>query len=256
MPRIAAALFLALVLALPLSAAALERDGSGRVVEVVDGDTLILEDGREVRLVGIQAPKLPLGRPNFQAWPLADDARTALETLAQDKVVYLSYGGRRVDRYRRQLAHLHDLEGVWIQAELLRLGMARVYSFADNRAAVGELLAFEQEARGARRGIWRHPFYYVRDAADLAGAIDGFHVVEGTVRAVATVRQWTYLNFGDDWRTDFTVSIGAKGRRLFPEAALTPGKLEGRRIRVRGWLQSRNGPMIEATHPEQIEFID
>lgn len=255
MLRIAAALFL--LLAPPVSAAAaLERDGSGRVVEIVDGDTLILEDGREVRLVGIQAPKLPLGRPNFKAWPLADEARTALKVLAQDRVVYLSYGGRRVDRYRRQLAHLHDSEGIWIQAELLRLGMARVYSFADNRAAVSELLPREQEARQARRGIWRHPFYYVRDATDLADAIGGFHLVEGTVRAVAHVRQWTYLNFGDDWRTDFTVSIGAMGRRLFPETALTPGSLEGRRIRVRGWVQSRNGPMIEASHPEQIEFID
>ncbi|MDA0663591.1 MAG: thermonuclease family protein [Proteobacteria bacterium] len=253
--RFTAALYVLLVL--PMSApAALAPDGAGRVVEIVDGDTLVLEDGREVRLVGIQAPKLPLGRPNFKAWPLADDAKAALEELAQDKVVSLSYGGRRVDRYKRQLAHLHDSDGVWIQAELLRLGMARVYSFADNRAVVSELLAFEQEARRARRGIWRHPFYYVRDAMDLAGATGGFHIVEGTVKAVATVRQWTYLNFGDDWRSDFTVSIGAKVRRLFPDTVLNPANLEGRRIRVRGWVQSRNGPMIEATHPEQIEFID
>ncbi len=255
MSRFVAALFL--LVTFPLTApAALERDGAARVIEIVDGDTLVLEDGREVRLVGIQAPKLPLGRPNFKAWPLGDDAKAALAALALDKVVTLSYGGRRVDRYKRQLAHLHDSAGNWIQAELLRQGMARVYSFADNRAVVGELLSFEQEAREARRGVWRHPFYYVRDAMDLAGAIGGFHVVEGTVQAVATVRNWTYLNFGDDWRTDFTVSIGTRARRLFPDSMLDAGNLEGRHIRVRGWVQSRNGPMIEATHPEQIEIID
>ena len=41
-----------------------------RVVEIVDGDTLVLAGGRQVRLVGIQAPKLPLGRPGLEAGPL------------------------------------------------------------------------------------------------------------------------------------------------------------------------------------------
>ena len=54
---------------------------SARGVEVVDGDTVVLEDGRRVRLVGIQAPKLPLGRPGFERWPLADEAKHALESL-------------------------------------------------------------------------------------------------------------------------------------------------------------------------------
>ena len=54
----------------------------GRAVEIVDGDTLVLEDGLQVRLVGTQAPKLPLGRPNFQTWPLATEAKAALARLA------------------------------------------------------------------------------------------------------------------------------------------------------------------------------
>jgi micrococcal nuclease len=70
--------FLALVLGLAISppaAGALELPaelapgGGGRVVEVIDGDTVVLGDGREVRLVGIQAPKLPLGRAGFPTWP-------------------------------------------------------------------------------------------------------------------------------------------------------------------------------------------
>lgn len=236
--------------------APLERGGTGLVTGIVDGDTLILEDGREVRLVGIQAPKLPLGRPNFNKWPLADDSRSLLETLTSGKTVSLSYGGRRIDRYNRLLAHLHDPDGLWIQGELLRQGMARVYSFADNRAKVAEMLALEQEARIARRGIWRHPFYYTREVMELSSNANGFQIVEGTVRAVATVRQRTYVNFGDDWRTDFTISIGNRARRLFEEARFNLKGLEGRRVRVRGWVKSYNGPMIEATHPEQIEILE
>ena len=75
-------LVLTLLPGVPASATELKADGSGTVVEIVDGDTLILEDGREVRLVGIQAPKLPLGRRNFKTWPLADIAKSTLLSLA------------------------------------------------------------------------------------------------------------------------------------------------------------------------------
>lgn len=61
--------------------ATLEDGGAARVVSVVDGDTVILDDGRQVRLVGILAPKLPLGRPGFVKWPLADAAKARLEEL-------------------------------------------------------------------------------------------------------------------------------------------------------------------------------
>lgn len=246
---------LALVFSLPAWAGALTVDGRGKVVEVVDGDTLVLEDGREVRLVGIQAPKLPLGRKNFATWPLADASKSALLTLALYKTVTLSYGGRRIDRYNRLLAHLHDKTETWIQGEILRRGMARVYSFSDNRAMVAEMLAIEREARAARRGIWRHPFYRIRRAESVHREIGSFQIVEGTVRDVADRRKYTYLNFGENWRTDFTVAIRARARRNFETSGMSLSALKGRKIQVRGWIKSRNGPMIDATHPEQIEIL-
>ncbi len=246
---------LAMIFGLPAWAGALTVDGSGKVVEIVDGDTLVLEDGREVRLVGIQAPKLPLDRKNFAVWPLADESKSALLTLALYKTVTLSYGGRRIDRYNRQLAHLHDEAKTWIQGEILRRGMARVYSFKDNRAVVAEMLAIERGARAARRGIWRHPFYRIRQAASVHREIGSFQLVEGTVRDVADRRKYTYLNFGENWRTDFTVAVPSRARRTFEASGMPLASLQGRKIRVRGWIKSRNGPMIDATHPEQIEVL-
>ena len=233
----------------------LEPGGSVRALEVVDGDTLVLEDGREVRLVGLQAPKLPLGRKGFAPWPLAAEAKQALERLALGRRLTLGFGGQDRDRHRRLLAHLYDEEGIWIQGALLRLGLARVYSFADNRALVPQMLALEAEARAARRGIWAHPFYAVRPAAEAERHIGGFALVEGLVREVAVVRGRAYLNFGADWRTDFTVTLAPAERRRFEAEGAAPETYRGRRVRVRGWLKSYNGPMIEATHPEQIEVI-
>ncbi len=229
--------------------------GVASVVEVVDGDTLVLDDRREVRLVGIQAPKLPLGRAGFKAWPLADEAKQALAQLTLGRRLTLAYGGQRQDRHGRALAHLFDAEGKWIQGALIDLGMARVYSFADNRALVPEMLAREAAARTARRGIWAESFYEVRTQEHAARHIGGFELVEGLVREVAVVRGRAYLNFGDDWRDDFTIAIAPADLRRFEAAGVRPESYRGQIVRVRGWLKSYNGPMIEATHPEQIEVV-
>jgi endonuclease YncB( thermonuclease family) len=238
------------------------RDGGASVaVEIVDGDTLKLADGREVRLVGIQAPKLPLGRTNFPTWPLAAAARQALADIALDRRLAVRFGGAAGDRHGRVLAHLF-VDGAassWVQGAMLRRGMARVYTFPDNRALAAELYAAEREARAGRRGIWADPFYRVRDAvrdlADLARGVDTFQLVEGWVLSAGAAGGRAYLNFGQNWREDFTVSIADRHRAAFRDAGLAPDGLAGRQVRVRGWLKQVNGPMIEATHPEQIEVL-
>lgn len=234
----------------------LESGGSARVTEVIDGDTVVLSDTRQVRLVGLQAPKLPLGRKNFPKWPLADEAKATLENLALERDLELRYGGQRVDRHGRILAHLYRKDGLWIQGEMLRLGFARVYTFSDNRALAKEMYALEREARAAQRSIWGHAYYAVRTVGQLAAYIDTFQLVEGRVLAVAQVKGRTYLNFGPDWRTDFTVAISAKSLKAFRATGMAPIALKDKRVRIRGWLKRENGPMIEATHPEQIEFLE
>jgi endonuclease YncB( thermonuclease family) len=232
---------------------------TARATKIVDGDTLVLEDGRQVRLVGIQAPKLPLGRSNFETWPLAEEARAALSALALGRPLRLAYGGRRMDRHGRLLAHLYatGAQGAerWIQGALLEQGMARVYSFADNRALVAEMLALERTARAGRRGIWTNPFYAVRDAEAAGGHLGTFQLIEGRVLEAAVVRGRAYLNFGADWREDFTVTLAPAVRRRFEAEGIDPRDYQGARLRVRGWLKSYNGPMIEVTHPEQIEVL-
>ena len=169
--------------------------------------------------------------------------------------VTLYFGGRRQDRYGRALAHLYRDDGLWLQGEMLARGLARVYSFRDNRAGVPEMLAREAQARAKRLGIWRNPFYAVRRADAPEIPSDRFELVEGRVLDVATVRNRTYVNFGDDWRSDFTLNLASSARKLFEREGFDLEGLEGRRVRARGWIKSYNGPMIDITHPEQIEIL-
>lgn len=238
------------------------RDGPrGTVTAVRDGDTVLLDTGLEVRLVGTQAPKLPLGREGFETWPKAEEARQALEEIVLGQSVVLRYGGEQIDRHGRALAQLFvvltDRE-IWAQEEMLMAGMARVYSFPDNRACLLELFAAEAKARAMKLGIWGDPEYSVRRAdrpevlLDRAGH---YELVEGRVLLAAEAGALVYLNFGRRWKEDFTVVIDARSRKLFAESGLDPLVLGGALVRVRGWIDDYDGPRIEVTHPEQIEVL-
>lgn len=238
---------------------------AGLVRHVVDGDTLVLAGGEKVRLVGIQAPELAHPHRMIAPEPLAQAARDALATLAAGRPAQLWSGGAAADRHGRSLAHVYvpDDQGrlVWLQEALLAGGFARVYTFADNRACAGALYAAERAARAAQRGVWAHEAYRILGADEL-GALDRaaldpylgtFVLVTGRVRAAQVVRGRGYLNFGTNWRDDFTIMVPPHDLRRFGEGALAD--YAGRHVRVRGWLKLRNGPMIEATHPEQIEVL-
>ncbi len=232
------------------------------VVEVVDGDTIVLDDRSEVRMVGIQAPKLPLGRRNFPEWPLAPEARDAAVDIASRREVVLWSGGSDEDRHGRRLAHTYVRDGqggtIWFQGEMLRRGLARVYTFPDNRACVADLLAREAAAREEGLGMWSLDTYRIINANELdrLNSREGsYELIEGRVREAKLINGRVYLNFGTDYREDFTVTISPRDMKLFRDAGVDPTDYEGRIVRARGWVRLFNGPSIDATHPEQIEVI-
>ena len=232
--------------------------GEARVVEVIDGNTVLLDDGETVRLAGIQTPRLGQGGTGSEDRPLAQEARRALAGLVEGRRVGLAFGSApRRDRHGRLRAHLvRSDDGTWIQGVLLAAGLARVHSLVDDRAAVAAMFVHERRARAGRSGLWAEPRYRVRAAAEAGEGLRTFQLVEGRVRAAAVVRGRGYLNFGEDWREDFTVSIAPRDRKRFEAEGIAIQDYEGRLVRVRGWIESFNGPMIEATHPEQIEIIE
>ncbi len=224
-----------------------EPTRAGTIAAILDADTLRLEDGREVRLTGLR-----VSRP-------ADRWSAAARALLQDRAV-----GRRVtldppepgtDRRGRLLVQVTTAEGLWLQGMLLEAGLARVETFADNHRRAPEMLAIEAAARGAGRGLWSDPRLRVLGATEAETAGEGFHLVEGRVVRVVERRDRFYLDFGQDWRRDFSVTILKRDRAAFKAAGLDPAELADARLRVRGWMRMFNGPMIDATHPQQIERI-
>jgi endonuclease YncB( thermonuclease family) len=260
--------------------------GAGTVKAVVDGRTFVLADGREVRLDGIEIPQPPAlasasaphppSPSGFGAAsplvPVADGetapdstlaAAVGLRGLLLDKDVILKAAKPGTDRYGRLLADAF-LPGDTGEAErsatktLLSQGLVRVSSHPRGAACLPELRAVEDAARRARLGLWGDPRYFPRAAEDAAGisADRGrFMLVEGKVVSVRESGGTIYVNFGRRWSEDFTVTIAKRRERVFSAAGLEPRQLTGRRVRVRGWVEQRGGPWIEASAPEQIEIV-
>lgn len=227
-----ALLLAALLLAFPAAGA--------EVASVPDAGTVVLREGGSVELAGIEpAPSAAAAK-----------ALTAL-ALGQEVIVEPVM----TDRHRRLHAHLRRADGLWIQGEMLRRGLARVRTTPDDRVLAAEMLAIEAEARSAGRGAWPHPSWTVRTVETAPRFVDSFQLVEGQVVAASRVRNQVFLNFGPDRKTDFTIRIGAGALKLWRAAGLDPLTLEGTKIRVRGWLRSWDGPFIEVTHPEQVERL-
>jgi endonuclease YncB( thermonuclease family) len=259
--RLAALAALSSVSAAALACTDLRSAPGGVVVQVTDGDTIVLDSGVVVRMIGTQAPKLPLGREGFAIWPKAEEAQATLSAMVLNKPVRLGYGGEEIDRYERALAHVFVAapQGeIWAQQAMVEAGMARVYSFPDNRQCLDQLYAAEGRARMAGLGIWSDPYYSVRAAdkpADLLARAGHYELVEGRVLLADQASGRVYLNFGRFWKEDFTAVIAAPALRLFAEAGMDPLVLEGALVRIRGWVDDRDGPRIEVTHPEQIEVL-
>ena len=262
-----AALVLNLAFALPARANCQGEDGGTSVViEINAGENLILEDGRAVRLIGILTPKRARSGPAMEA---RKSAETAIEKLTLGKKVSLQLDKRKRDRYGRILAHVmvFDESGkqAWVQGRLVEDGLARVMSFRDNRLCVNDLLALEDTARRGEKGLWKTGFFSIRraEAEDvLTRLARSFEIVEGRVKAVAQIRGRTYINFGENWRSDFTGFVPAKSAKLFqageyeePEG-FDLNQLKGKHVRIRGWMKNYNGPSITVTHPEQIEIVN
>ena len=124
----------------------------GVVAQVADGDTVILDAGQKVRLLGIDAPELE--REGQPADFLAHKAKQVLTELAQGQRVRLEYDKLRYDRFGRILAYVVLPDGLNLSREMVRQGLARVYTVPPNKRFYEELLADQREAISARRGIW------------------------------------------------------------------------------------------------------
>jgi endonuclease YncB( thermonuclease family) len=222
-------------------------------VAALDARSFMTDDRREVRLAGLEVP------PADSAAGRA--GRAALDALVAGKTVTLKGLGQKPgaaeDRYGRIVAYGYVGE-TSVQQALLRDGHGWVAARIGSKPCADMLFSAEADARQAGRGLWAEPELRPKSAAnpdDVRANKGRYTLIEGVVLSVRDSSATTYLNFGRRFTRDFSVTIARRDARLFTAAGIAPKQLQGKRIRVRGIIEMRSGPIIEATRPEQIELI-
>jgi hypothetical protein len=220
---------LLLILLLPTFAFA--RPQTATIKNISNDAIIILESGK-LELAGIIIP------------PPVMSYAVALLNKHVGEEVELQFGKLEKNRYGNYLAQTP------LQNELLAAGLAVVYTSADNNLNADAMLTTEQKARDAKLGIWQNPDYQIV-ASDNAGDVarNKFCIIEGVVTAVKKTKEMTYINFGEDWKNDFTVGISKENTRAFGDVQ----NLVGKKVRVRGWMGKYNGPFVEVYSKENLE---
>lgn len=230
---------------------------AARVDHVIDGDTLVLTDGRHVRLIGVNAPET--GHRDRPGEPLGQLARkTLMQWLPRGASIYLQPGAEARDRYGRALAHVFRSErGDSVEEALLHQGLAQHVAIPPNTDFATCLAGAEQDARRAGRGLWSEPYFAPRDAGALTAADAGYRRVRVRIERVQHDRGGWWLESAGP----LVLRLTTRDAAAFDGA---PDSWAGRTLVVRGWVRDRGADaavrrrgfaplLLTVQHPAMVE---
>jgi len=122
-----------------------------KVIKVFDGDSILLEDKREIRLLGVDAPEIH--HPTLPEQRYGKEAAEFVKKLVDGKEVWLEFEeGNKEDKFGRSIAYVYIGDKL-LNAELLKNGFAYVYVKYPFRLKE-EFIKYQQEAIKSRKGLW------------------------------------------------------------------------------------------------------
>lgn len=226
-----------------------------RVKEVIDGDTIKLENGQVVRYIGIDTPETRERRGS--AWhtvfePYSKEAKEFNRKLTEGKLVRLEFDVQKKDKYNRLLAYCFAGD-VFVNAKLLEEGYAFLYTFSPNVKYTDIFVKMQSEARRNKRGLWGG--LQVILAKEAGSFVNKVVTVEGRISSIYQSSRITILNFG---QSKFKVAIFKKDFPTFMAEGVSIQKAyKNKNIRVTGKVKEYKGDFeIIASHPSQIELAE
>jgi len=212
------------------------------IAYVYDGDTIKLENGEKVRLLGIDTPEVASHYHKAIAGGKA--AQKWLRQKLKGGHIYLEYDQQQRDKYGRLLAHIFLENGKHINVELVKRGLAIVNLFPPNLRYSHMLLTAQQQAQQQQLGMWAMKRYQLTPAKKVR-KISGWKRYQGTVKSIKNNRKYVRLVLNDKVR----IKIAKENLYLFPALESYIGKS----VEVRGWLSGKKAPFsILVRHPSAL----
>lgn len=228
-----------------------------KVIDVIDGDTVRLSNGKLLRYVGIDTAEVRQkvnGKFIYNPQPFSLEAKEYNRKLVEGKPVRIEFDITKTDRYGRLLGYCY-VDDTFVNAKLIEQGYAVLYTFPPNIKYTDLFADLQRKARNQRKGIWAS--YQVIDQAQAADHIGQIRTVQGKVVNTYQSPKVTYLNFGNDYKTDFTIVIFKNSLAQFHKKNIDPANFyRNKTVQVTGRIKSYNGPEIIVNTPAEIEVLE
>ncbi len=226
------------------------------IKKVVDGDTVELSDGQLARYIGIDCPEIE--KKTSTGWvevnePFAQQAKKANEELVLKGPVFFESDITRKDKYNRLLVYCYvDDNGqrAMVQSELLRAGLAYLYTFPPNVKYTDVLAESLEDARENKRGVWSLDLDI--DSKDAKQFIGLRRLAVGRVENAFSTPKTVCLKL-----KGLSIVIFNNDMDTFLKKGIDPVVYyKDKVVRVFGLIKKYKGrPEIIVAHPSQIEII-
>jgi micrococcal nuclease len=225
-----------------------------KVVEVIDGDTIRLADGKLLRYIGLDTPEIRLKKGEqfvYSPQPFSIEAKEFNAKLVENRFIRVEFDLERVDQYGRLLGYCF-IDGVFVNAKLVEEGFAVTYTQPPNIKYADLFIKLQREARKQRRGLWGA--YEVVDHTMAHRYINQIRTVKGKVLKTYRSKRCIFLNFGSNYKNDFTIVIFNSSLKNFYSQGIDPLVFyNGKTIEASGRIKEYNGPEIIVNAPTEIE---
>lgn len=215
------------------------------VTHVYDGDTVVLESGQRVRLLGVNTPEIESRHRQSESGGVA--AKEWLQKQLQGKKAYLEFDEEKHDHYKRLLAHIFLPDGKHLNLALVENGLAIANIIPPNIRYADMLINAQQQAEKQKFGLWSMPDYQAYPLTEISSNRKGWQRLIGTPLSIKPSRKYTRLIFNEK----VNIRIANEHLNLFP-------KLENyldKSLEIRGWIsRSKDRYSILIHHPSAIIF--
>ncbi|MCK5897709.1 MAG: thermonuclease family protein [Methylococcales bacterium] len=214
------------------------------IKKIIDGDTLVLENGTKVRLLGINTPEVSRRDKVAEAGGVAAK-KWLIKKLAKTKVK-LRYDVEKKDAYGRELAYVFTDRGENINVELVKNGLAAMNIYPPNLKYLKPLWKAQQLARTKKRGIWGLKAYKPKKVNQFDSSIHrGWQRIHGKVKRLKRARKYDYLYLSPT----FSIKIAKTSAHLFRNL----DDYVGEKIEVHGWVRkNKQKYTLLVRHPSAI----
>jgi len=227
------------------------------VSEVIDGDTIKLSNGRLLRYIGLDTPEVRTKRGSqfvYDPQPFSLEAKEYNRKLVEGRAVRIEFDLEKQDKYGRLLGYCF-IGDTFVNEKLIQEGLAVLYTYPPNVKYVDKFVNSQSKARLEKRGLWGS--YTVINQAQAHKYIGQIRTVKGRVLNTYQSSKCVFLNFGSDYKSDFTVVIFNNALAAFTKQAINPVNFyQNKLVEVSGRVREYNGPEIIVNTPYEIQVID